>query len=447
MAKRYKKKRKYRSRPRTRYYSSRPKNTKPKISKEEQKQIDDARKKLENAKAMKEIYKTYQYKKDWKYLEKHLQQWSGDPYDFVNNYYKSPDWKYYKPASKHNKLVDLINSRKYRIKNDSYVERIVAIAKEIIVVLSQILIMVYLGCFAFWNIHHSKESKDLDLDEESHTFNVDKFMNMIDINMDQSPFIYEFVKSMYVGLAKIPRDALYYVFCQLNQIFEKLYYGADGGPLWADVKTYGKTPSHIRAVIQLIIAGLLPIGMYFVGTVLACVFMFGYLHLGYIKTTINLIKNGFFEYQDYWFIKHNFTAMFLWLTVGALAHFILIPAVIGGFFTVGYLIKMFQNIGLVNNVFKNITKSYLNVVLLLLITGVILIKKYGLYFPDKMPINVKTKGLIPAIIAIPFIIIPLFYIYKAIFGTTVPAAPATGTGATAAPAATPAAAPAAAATK
>jgi hypothetical protein len=390
-----------------------------KISKKKQKRIDEAQKKVDNANAMKEIYATYKYKKDWKYLEKHLQQWKDDPYDFINNYYKSPDWKLYRPANMHNKLVDLINSRKYRIKNDSYVERIIAVAKEIIVFLTQIILMVYLGCFLLWNIHHSTESKDLDLDDESHTFNVDKFMNIIDINMDQSPFIYEFVKSMYVGLAKSPRDALYYVFCQLNKIFEKLYNGGDGSPLWSDVNTYGRTPSHIRAVIQLITAGLLPVGMYFVGTVLSAVFLFGYLHLGYIKTSINLIKTGFFEYPDYWFIKHNFTAMFLWLTVGALAHFILIPAVIGVFFIVGYLIKMFQNIGLVNNVFKNITKSYLNVVLFIFIIGILLIQKYGLYFPDKMPLNIQTKGLIPVGIAIPFIIIPIFYIYGAFFGESV----------------------------
>jgi len=390
-----------------------------KRTKEQQKELDDLKKGLKDAAAMNDIYKTYKYKSDWKYLEKHLQQWKEDPYDFIENYYKSPDWKYYRPASQHNKLVDVINSRKYRIKNDSYAERIIAIVKEIFVFFVQIIIVVYLGCFFIWNIHHSTKSKDLDLDDESHQFNVNKFMNIIDINMDETPFAYEMVKSMYVGLAKIPRDSLYYVFCQFNKIIEKLYYGGEGGALWDDKKTYGKTPSHIRAVIQLLTAGVLPIAMYFVGIVLASVFMFGHLHLGYIKTTINLIKTGFFENENYWFMKYNFMAIFLWMTAGGLAHFILIPAVIGMFFIAGYIIKMFQNIGLVNNVFKNITKSYLVVVLFIFSIGILLIQKYGKYFPDGMPINVKTKGLIPVGIAVPFVILPLFYIYSEFFGSTV----------------------------
>ena len=394
-----------------------------KISKEKQKKIDDARKKVKRAEDLNDIYKTYKYKKDWKYLEKHLQQWKGEPYDFIDNYYKSPDWQYYKSANKHNKLVDTINGRKYKIKEDSYVERTVAVVKEILVYFIKLFIMIYIGCFLLWNNYHSVQSKDLDLDEETHQFNVDKFMNIIDLNQDQSPMIYEFVKSMYVGLAKIPRDTLYYVFCQVNKIFEKLYYGAEGGALWEPKKVYGKTPSQIRSVIQLLVAGVLPIGMYFVGSLLAMVFMFGYLHLGYIKTTISLIKTGFFENENYWFMQYNFMSIFLWFTVGALAHFILIPSVIGLFFVVGYLVKMFQNIDKVNNVFKNITKSYLNLVFFILIFGVLLIQKYNLYFHEKLPINVDTKGLVIVGIAAPFILIPLYFIYNALFGS--PAKPPT----------------------
>lgn len=390
-----------------------------KRTKEQQKELDDLKKGFKDAAAMNDIYKTYKYKSDWKYLEKHLQQWKEDPYDFIENYYKSPDWKYFRPASQHNKLVDVINSRKYRIKNDSYAERIIAIAKEMVVFFVQIVVVVYLGCFFIWNMNHSAKSKDLDLDDESHQFNVNKFMNIIDINMDQTPFAYEMVKSMYVGLAKIPRESLYYVFCQFNKILEKLYYGGEGGALWDDKKTYGKTPSHIRAVIQLLTAGVLPVVMYFVGLILATVFMFGHLHLGYVKTTINLVKSGFFENENYWFFQYNLMAIFLWMTAGGLAHFILIPSVIGMFFVAGYIIKMFQNIGLVNNVFKNITKSYLVVVLFIFSFGILLIQKYGKYFPDDMPINVLTKGMIPVGIAVPFVILPLYYIYNEFFGPTV----------------------------
>ncbi len=393
---------------------------KPKTrTKEQQKELDDLKKGFKDAATMNDIYKTYKYKSDWKYLEKHLQQWKDDPYDFIENYYKSPDWKYHRPAGHHNKLVDIINSRKYRIKNDSYVERIIAIAKEMVVFFVQIVVVVYLGCFFIWNMNHSAKSKDLDLDDESHQFNVNKFMNMIDINMDETPFAYEMVKSMYVGLAKIPRESLYYVFCQFNKILEKLYYGGEGGALWDDKKTYGKTPSHIRAVIQLLTAGVLPVVMYFVGLILATVFMFGHLHLGYIKTTINLVKSGFFENENYWFFQYNLMAIFLWMTAGGLAHFILIPSVIGMFFVAGYIIKMFQNIGLVNNVFKNITKSYLVVVLFIFSFGILLIQKYGTYIPDYMPINVLTKGMIPVGIAVPFVLLPLYYIYGEFFGPTV----------------------------
>jgi hypothetical protein len=111
-------------------------------------------------------------------------------------------------------------------------------------------------------------------------------------------------------------------------------------------------------------------------------------------------------------------AIFLWMTAGGLAHFILIPAVIGMFFIAGYIIKMFQNIGSVNNVFKNITKSYLVVVLFIFSIGILLIQKYGKYIPDRMPINVLTKGMIPVGIAVPFVILPLFYIYSEFFGST-----------------------------
>ena len=386
-----------------------------KISKEEQQKIDEAKQKVKRAQDMNEIYKTYRYKRDWKYLEKHLQQWKGEPYDFIDNYYKSPDWKYYKAANKHNKLVDTINTRTYTIKEDSYVERTIAVIKEILVFFIKLILLLYVGCFLLWNNFHSVQSKDLDLDEESHSFNVDKFMNMIDVNQDQSPLIYEFVKSMYVGLAKIPRDSLHYIFCQVNKILEQLYYGVDGGALWERKSVYGRTPSQLRAVIQLLIVGVLPIGMYFVGSILAMVFMFGYLHLGYIKTTISLVKTGFFENVNYWFFKYNFTTIFSWLTVGALAHFILIPSVIGLFFVVGYITKMLQNVGKVNNVFKNITKSYMNIVLFILLLGILLIQKYNLYFHEKLPINIDTNGLIIVGIAAPFILVPMYFIYNAVF--------------------------------
>ena len=65
---------------------------------------------------MNDIYQTYRYKRDWRYLEKHLQQWKGEPYDFIDNYYKSPDWKYYKAANKHNKLVDTIMLARIQLK-------------------------------------------------------------------------------------------------------------------------------------------------------------------------------------------------------------------------------------------------------------------------------------------------------------------------------------------
>ena len=394
--------------------------------KKKKKKLEEAKaynKKIKRAQDMVEIYQTYKYKKDWKYLEKHLQQWKGEPYDFIDNYYKSPDWTYYKAANKHNKLVDSINARKYTIKEDSYIERAIAVVKEMLVFFVQLILLIYIGCFLLWNNHHSMKSKDLDLDEETHQFNVDKFMNIIDVNMDQSPLIYEFVKSMYVGLAKIPRDSLYYIFCQVNKILEQLYYGGEGGALWDNKKVYGKTPSQLRAMIQLIIVALLPIGMYFVGSILAMVFMFGYLHLGFIKTSINLVKTGFFENDNYWFFKYNFTTMFLWLTVGALAHFILIPAVVGLFFIIGYITKMLQNVGKVNNVFKNITKSYMNIVLFILLFGVLLIQKYNLYFHDKLPINIDTNGLIIVGIAAPFILIPIYFIYDNFFGNPAPPAP------------------------
>ena len=383
-----------------------------KISKEEQKKIDEAKQKVKRAQDMNDIYQTYRYKKDWRYLEKHLQQWKGEPYDFIDNYYKSPDWKYYKAANKHNKLVDTISARAYTIKEDSYVERTVAVIKEILVFFIKLIILLYIGCFLLWNNFHSVQSKDLDLDEESHAFNVDKFMNMIDLNQDQSPVIYEFVKSMYVGLAKIPRDSLHYIFCQVNKILEQLYYGAEGGALWESKSVYGRTPSQLRAVIQLLIVGVLPIGMYFVGSILAMVFMFGY-----IKTSINLVKTGFFENENYWFFQYNFMTIFLWLTVGALAHFILIPAVIGLFFVVGYITKMLQNVGKVNNVFKNITKSYMNIVLFILLLGILLIQKYNLYFHEKLPINIDTNGLIIVGIAAPFILVPMYFIYNALFSS------------------------------
>ena len=396
-----------------------------KISKEQQKKIDEAKNKAKRAQDMYDIYQTYRYKKDWKYLEKHLQQWKDEPYDFIDNYYKSPEWKYYKAANKHNKLVDTINTRSYTIKEDSYVERTVAVIKEILVFFIKLIILLYVGCFLLWNNFHSVQSKDLDLDEESHSFNVDKFMNMIDVNQDQSPLIYEFVKSIYIGLAKIPRDSLHYIFCQINKILEQLYYGAEGGALWESKSVYGRTPSQLRAFIQLLIVGILPIGMYFVGSILAMVFMFGYLHLGYIKSSISLIKTGFFENENYWFFKYNFMTIFLWLTVGPLAHFILIPGVIGLFFVVGYITKMFQNVGKVNNVFKNITKSYMNIVMFILLLGILLIQKYNLYFHDKLPININTNGMIIVGIAAPFILVPMLFIYNALFSGSAPTPPST----------------------
>ena len=390
-----------------------------KLSKEDKKEIKKAMKKVERAENLNDIYKTYKYKKDWKYLEKHLQQWKGDPYEFIDNYYKSPDWPYYKAANMHNKLVDTIDGRKYRIKNDSYAERGVAVAKEIVMVFIKFFVLIYIGCFLIWNSFHSVQSKDLDLDEESHQFSVNKFMNMIEIYQDQSPDVYVFIKSLYVGLAKIPRDALFYVFCQKNKIMESLYFGGEGGALWDSKKAYGRTPSQIRSVIQLLIAGVLPIVMYFVGLMFAGIFMFGHLHLGYIKSTINLINSDFFINKDYWFFKYNFPTIFSWLTIGALAHFILIPSVIGFFFTIGYIVKMFKNIPKVNNVFKNITKSYLNLVIFMLIFGLLLVQKYNLYFHDKLPINVSSKGLAIVAIALPFILIPLYFIFNALFGPKV----------------------------
>jgi len=154
--------------------------------------------------------------------------------------------------------------------------------------------------------------------------------------------------------------------------------------------------------------------------ILAAVFMFGHLHLGYIKSSVNLINSDFFINKDYWFFKYNFMTIFLWLTVGALAHFILIPGVIGVFFTIGYLVKMFKNITKVNNVFKNITKSYLNLVIIMLVFGILLVQKYNLYFHEKLPINVSSKGMAIAAIAFPFIIIPLYFIYNALFGPKMP---------------------------
>ena len=49
-----------------------------------------------------------------------------------------------------------------------------------------------------------------------------------------------------------------------------------------------------------------------------------------------------------------------------------------------------------------------------------LIQKYNLYFHEKLPINVDTKGLVVVGIAAPFIIIPLYFIYNALFGSPSP---------------------------
>ena len=83
---------------------------------------------------------------------------------------------------------------------------------------------------------------------------------------------------------------------------------------------------------------------------------------------------------------------------------------------------MLQNVGKVNNVFKNITKSYMNIVLFILLFGVLLIQKYNLYFHDKLPINIDTNGLIIVGIAAPFILIPIYFIYDNFFGNPAPSA-------------------------
>lgn len=366
-----------------------------------------------------QIHSTYRYKKDFKYLVKHLQQWKGEPYEFVEKYYKSPDWPYYKAANKHNELIRVINARSFPIKSGSNIERGIATAKEIAIFFIKVFVAIYLGCFLIWNSFHSVESKDLDLDDETHPFSVEKFMNMIDIYEDQSPNVYMFIKSLYIGLAKIPRDALYYVFCQKNKILESLYYGKEGGALWQSKTVYGRTPSQVRSIIQLLLAAVLPVAMYLVGTMFASIFMFGYLHLGYVKSTINIINNDFFLDKDSFFFKYNYLIIFLWFTIGALVHFILVPAVIGFFFTVGYIVKMLQNISKVNNVFKNITKSYLNLVLFMFVFGILLIQKYNLYFHEKLPINVNSKGMLIVSVALPFILIPLYFMYNAFFGPKV----------------------------
>jgi hypothetical protein len=61
---------------------------------------------------------------------------------------------------------------------------------------------------------------------------------------------------------------------------------------------------------------------------------------------------------------------------------------------------------------------------MMLLFGVLLVQKYNLYFPDKLPINVNTKGLAIVAIALPFILIPLYFIYNALFGSKIPASQA-----------------------
>ena len=54
---------------------------------------------------------------------------------------------------------------------------------------------------------------------------------MIEIYSHQMPDVYVFIKSLYVGLAKIPRC---FILCILseNKIMESLYFGGGGGALW-----------------------------------------------------------------------------------------------------------------------------------------------------------------------------------------------------------------------
>ena len=67
----------------------------------------------------------------------------------------------------------------------------------------------------------------------------------------------------------------------------------------------------------------------------------------------------------------------------------------------GYIVKMFKNISKVNNVFKKILQNqYLNLVIIMLIFGVLLVQKYNLYFHEKLPINVNSKGMAIAAMAL-----------------------------------------------
>ena len=57
----------------------------------------------------------------------------------------------------------------------------------------------------------------------------------------------------------------------------------------------------------------------------------------------------------------------------------------------------------------------MNIVLFILLLGILLIQKYNLYFHEKLPINIDTNGLIIVGIAAPFILVPMFFIYNAVF--------------------------------
>ena len=64
--------------------------------------------------------------------------------------------------------------------------------------------------------------------------------------MDETPFAYEMIKSMYIDWQKYHR---YYIMCcQFNKIIEKLYYGGEGG-LYGMIKKYME--KHHRIYEQL----------------------------------------------------------------------------------------------------------------------------------------------------------------------------------------------------
>ena len=60
----------------------------------------------------------------------------------------------------------------------------------------------------------------------------------------------------------------------------------------------------------------------------------------------------------------------------------------------------------------------------MLIFGILLLQKYNLYFHEKLPINVDTKGMLIGILAGPFILVPLYFLYNYFFGSKAPGPPA-----------------------